>query len=207
MTTDKNVNIKVETPRIRRSPEVARENILAAAEIILRDHGPMELKLTEVAKAAGVATSTVLHHFESIGSVQTALMEKMIAELVARVIEATESAAENSWGTETDITLFDAFEEAGVARLAAWLVMTGEVARLSIVRRAVDDVVERTMRRQSKTLPRAVLEEMVLVSLTVALGAGMFGQALSSLLGKPAGSARAAALLALDARHREVGVL
>ena len=78
MLTDKNVYKKSRTsrktvpPRLRRSPEASRENILAAAEAILTASGPLDLKLTEVAGHAGVVTATVLHHFGSIDGVQTA---------------------------------------------------------------------------------------------------------------------------------------
>ena len=50
----------------RRSAAAARDNILEAAESILRAHGPLELKLASVAAAAGVSTATVLHHFGAI---------------------------------------------------------------------------------------------------------------------------------------------
>ena len=64
--------------RLRRSSEASRENILAAAEAILKAEGPQNLKLVEVAKAAGVVNATVIHHFGSIGELQKALMTRMI---------------------------------------------------------------------------------------------------------------------------------
>jgi len=74
------------TPRIRRTPEESRANILAAAEALLVEQGPQSLRLADVAKAAGVANATVLHHFGSIDAVQQALMERMIADLVESVM-------------------------------------------------------------------------------------------------------------------------
>jgi AcrR family transcriptional regulator len=207
MATDKNVNkkrrggVESSAPRVRRSPAAARANILAASEAILTARGPLELKLTEVAAEAGVATATVLHHFGSIGGVQTALMERMVTALAARVIAITEAAAPDHPPTlEGANALFDAFEAQGAARLAAWLVMTGEAGRLSVVRRAVDEVVSRTLARLSNPPPRAAIEELILASITIALGAGLFGGTLSRLLGRPEGSARAATL-ALIAAH------
>ncbi|MEQ1490819.1 MAG: TetR family transcriptional regulator, partial [Terricaulis sp.] len=48
--------------RVRRAPEDARANILAAAEKLLVEEGPLALKLADVAKAAGVANASVIHH-------------------------------------------------------------------------------------------------------------------------------------------------
>jgi AcrR family transcriptional regulator len=190
----------------RRSAAAARDNILEAAESILRAHGPLELKLASVAAAAGVSTATVLHHFGAIDDVQTALMERMVTRLAARVVEITEAApVDQPPSLEGAQALFDAFEEQGAARLAAWLVMTGEARRLSVVRRAVDQVIDSTLARLSKPPPRVVLEDIILASITTALGSGLFGEALSALLGRPAGSARAAALAALAAGANDVG--
>ena len=51
---------KEPSPRIRRTPEESRANILAAAETLLVEQGPQTLRLADVAKAAGVANATVL---------------------------------------------------------------------------------------------------------------------------------------------------
>jgi AcrR family transcriptional regulator len=193
-------------PPRRRSAAAARENILQAAEAILRSQGPLELKLATVAAAAGVSTATVLHHFGAIDDVQTALMERMVTRLAARVVQITEAAPRDQPpNLEGAQALFDAFEEQGAARLAAWLVMTGEARRLSVVRRAVDQVIDSTLARLSKPPKRVVLEDMILASITTALGSGLFGEALSALLGRPPGSARAAAIAALAAGANEMG--
>ena len=71
--------------RVRRAPEAARDNILAAAERLLVEQGPLALKLVDVAAAAGVANASVLHHFGSIDDVHAALMERMVAQLIADV--------------------------------------------------------------------------------------------------------------------------
>ena len=217
MATDKNVNnksagIEESSPagRRRRSPEAARENILAAAEAILTASGPQDLKLTEVARRAGVSAAAVLHHFASINGVQAALMERMVTNLVARIVAITATTPDHILSEEADTALFDAFEAQGAARLAAWLVMTGEAARLSVVRRAVDQVVQLMLDHlplihpgmqagvAPAPPPRAVIEDMILASITAALGAGLFGAPLSTLLGRPPGSARQAIMAALD---------
>jgi AcrR family transcriptional regulator len=186
-------------PRIRRSPEAARENILAAAEALLVERGPQALKLADVAAQAGVSNATVLHHFSSIDGVQTALMERMIAQLVERILAIAPDGDIQAMRGAGIEALFDAFETRGAARLAAWLELTGEWRRLTIVRKAVQEVVARNLARTG--LPTAAAEDMVLLNVTLAMGVGLFGRSLAALMGKPAGRTRelAEALLALQA--------
>lgn len=213
--TDKNVNNASinnvhETaplpPRLRRSPAAARENILRAAEALLTAGGPQDLKLTEVARGAGVATATVLHHFGSIDGVQAALMERMVTALVTRVVAITRTSPDHLLSVEADQALFDAFEAPGAARLAAWLVMTGEASRLSVVRRAVDEVMNLSQSLPADPPPRRDIEDMVLASIIAALGAGLFGAPLSLLLGRPAHSAREAMMQALASHAERLGL-
>jgi AcrR family transcriptional regulator len=192
--------------RRRRSPAAARDNILEAAEAILTESGPQNLKLTEVARAAGVSAATVLHHFTSIDGVQTALMERMITNLVARIVAITQSSDDHILSTEADAALFDAFEAAGAARLAAWLVMTGEATRLDLVRRAVGQVVDLITAHLPQAPEREVLEDLLLASITAALGSGLFGGPLSALLGRPADTARRTIMAALTAHFATMGV-
>ena len=85
--------------------------------------------------------------------------------------------------------LFDAFEAKGAARLAAWLELTGEGRRLTETRAALQDVLAAQMARYDEA-PAEALEDFVLACITMALAVGLFGPALSDLLGKPAGQAR-----------------
>ncbi|MCA8902623.1 MAG: TetR/AcrR family transcriptional regulator [Hyphomonas sp.] len=185
-------------PRIRRSIEESRSNILSAAESLLVERGPQSLRLADVAKAAGVANATVLHHFGSIDAVQKALMEQMIGDLVDNIlalnVPVDDLSAARGAGLET---LFDAFESRGTARLAAWLELTDESRRLTLVREAVQQVVQQKMANVG--VPVDVAEDMILLSVTLALGVGFFGPSLADLLGKPPGRARELTLRMLRA--------
>jgi AcrR family transcriptional regulator len=182
--------------RARRSPEAARENILSAAERLLVDSGPQALKLADVAAAAGVAHATVLHHFGSIDEVQAALMERMIRQLVAQILEA-KAHAENEADSGLR-ALFDAFEARGAARLAAWLELTGESRRLTMVREAVQEVIAQRMTPNG--MDPTAAEDLVMVSVTLAMGVGLFGQSLGELMGRPPGDVRRLALEFLRGR-------
>jgi AcrR family transcriptional regulator len=176
-------------PRIRRSPEESRSNILSAAESLLVAQGPQSLRLADVATAAGVANATVLHHFGSIDAVQKALMERMIADLVASILAVEvpldDPAAARGVGLKT---LFDAFETRGAARLAAWLELTDETSRLTLVREAVQEVAQKKM--VNAGIPADMAEDLILLSVTLAIGVGLFGPSLGQLIGKPPERAR-----------------
>jgi AcrR family transcriptional regulator len=181
---------------VRRSPEASRDNILIAAERLLVRTGPQSLRLADVAKEAGVANATVLHHFGTIDGVQAALMEKMIAELVSGLLTMDvpdDPRLARGAGLQN---LFDAFEAKGAARLAAWLEMTGESRRLSSVRSAVQTVIRQKI--GAPAADEARFEDAILVSVILAIGVGLFGPTLGELLGKPKARARAVALKLLE---------
>ena len=180
---------------------MARENILAAAEGLLREQGPQALKLTDVAKAAGIAHATVLHHFGSIAEVQAALMEKMIRELVDDLL-ASEPPGEDQMARvmSGSARLFDVLGQKGAARLAAWLEMTGEARRLTMVHEAVSEVAQRRTARDGAS--PEVVEDLILVSIILALGVGLFGASLEKMMEKPDGRARDMALELLRSQVR-----
>ena len=188
---------KTKMPRIRRSPEASRENILIAAESLLVEQGPQSLRLADVAKAAGVANATVLHHFGTIDGVQTALMEKMIGELVSGLLEMHLPDDPREARSVAISRLFDAFGNKGAARLAAWLELTDESRRLRTVREAVQTIIRQKINQPE--LSEAQLEDSVLISVILAIGVGLFGPTLGELLGKPSDRARQIAVKLLEA--------
>jgi TetR/AcrR family transcriptional regulator, repressor for neighboring sulfatase len=198
--------MSIETPapktRLRRTPEAARENILAAAEVLLVEQGPQAIKLADVAKAAGVVHANVIHHFGSIAGVETALMERMIRQLADTVIAGfNEQDASPGFGAQA---LFDAFETKGAARLAAWLELTGEGRRMSLVRQVVDEVVQTRLARDVG-IERDTIVDFILVNIILAIGVGLFGPTLSELLGRPSGRARELALEMVQGRITAMG--
>jgi AcrR family transcriptional regulator len=182
--------------RIRRAPEDARANILAAAEKLLVEDGPLALKLADVAKAAGVANASVIHHFGSIDDLHAALMDRMVQQLIASVLAIGDDASDRLMKHEAVVAaLFDVFETRGAARLAAWLELTGEWRRLTHVREAVQQVVIK--RATFGDINAVAAQDLVLLSVTLAMGAGLFGTALAELIGQEPGRTRKLATEAL----------
>ncbi len=190
--------------RVRRTPEAAREHILTAAEKLLVEDGPLALKLAEVAIAAEVSNGTVLHHFESIDGLHAALMERMTEQLVSNVFAAAMREHDPDAQHEAVMeALFDTFETRGAARLAAWLELTGQWRRLTNVREAVRVVAAK--RAERGDVKAADVEDLVLLAVVMAMGAGLFGRSLGQLIGKPAGRARKLAVAVLRERASKLG--
>jgi AcrR family transcriptional regulator len=179
-------------PRVRRTVEASRDNILSAAEALLAEGGPQSLKILEVARAAEVSPATLIHHFGSIDGVQTALMSRMIRNLVKDMLELAPPAPETTTVEalfQATQALFEAFDGKAAARLAAWLELTGESRRLTLVKDAVVEVVA-ARRVGAAHIVQEEAEDFALCCVCMAMGAGLFGRTLSSLMGKPENRAR-----------------
>jgi len=140
----------------------------------------------------------VLHHFGAIDGLHAALMDRMVQQLVGEVLALADAAGDREIKQEAVVqALFDVFETRGAARLAAWLELTGEWRRMTHVREAVRSVVLK--RASFGDVSPQQAEDIVLVSVTLAMGAGLFGCSLAELIGRPADRPRAAAVAALRA--------
>lgn len=117
--------------RIRRSSEEARRHILSAAETVLLEQGHGGLNLLAIAKQAGMAHSTLLHHFGDIESLKLALVARVQQIVLREVLEKLQPRH----GEEFDINdlvgfVFERISDSGYARLFAWLVASKPDASL-----------------------------------------------------------------------------
>ncbi len=179
-------------PRIRRTSDDSRENILSAAEALLVEQGPQALRLAEVAKRAGVANATVLHHFKTVSGVQSALMERMITALVSQIISVEMTGDLSSARAQMFEALYNAFEAKSTARLAAWLELTDEAARFATVHEAINTVLIEKQTLGDFTVEQ--IEDVVLASICMALGVGLFGNTAERAMNRRDGLARELAL-------------
>ena len=111
--------------RIRRTPEEARTVILEAARERLQNEGPEGLQVKEIATVAGVAHSTVLHHFGSAEGLRSALIEEMGRNLLEDIIAALKSRQGNEPDGDLLLRVFETLSDAGHARLLAWMTLKG----------------------------------------------------------------------------------
>src|SRR5688572_32764728 len=78
-----------ETPRRRRSPQVAKAEALASARRLLLEGGPAAVTLKAVAADAGMGHANLIHHFGSAEGLQTALMASMAQDLAVTLKTAS----------------------------------------------------------------------------------------------------------------------
>ncbi len=114
---------EVKPKRVRRTAEEARRHILEAAEAVLLEQGHSGLTLVRIAKQAGMAHSSLLHHFGDIESLKLALAAHVQQVVLHEVLEKLQPRH----GDDLDIKelvsyVFTRISDSGYARLFAWLV-------------------------------------------------------------------------------------
>jgi len=112
------------TKRIRRSPEEARNAILAAARARLLAHGLDGLKIADVARDAGMSHATLIHHFGSSLGMRDALLDAMTAELLNDFVAVFDAGGERAPQFDRLLErLFATLSDPRNAQLFGWLAM------------------------------------------------------------------------------------
>ncbi|MET0387525.1 MAG: TetR/AcrR family transcriptional regulator [Polyangiales bacterium] len=110
--------------RTRRSATEARQRILEAAQQQLMQVGPEALRLTDLARELQVSHPAILHHFGSREGLVAAVVRHSLQGLSDQLIAALRG------GTGTDRLelvemVADVCGDGGLARLLAWLLLSG----------------------------------------------------------------------------------
>lgn len=109
--------------RKRRSSTEAREAILDAAEVMLREVGPAGIRLQEVAKTVGVSHPAVLHHFGSREGLLQAVMERSLASVQAGLLAAVLDSRDTEDVKQLLERVSEQLQEKGRARNFLWLAL------------------------------------------------------------------------------------
>jgi len=109
------------TPRRRRAPEVARQEILDAAERVFAESQPDQVGLKHVAREAGVSHALITHYFGTYAGLIEAALERRIQTVRAGLLERLREAGALSRPGELIGVLFRALEDPVHLRLARWL--------------------------------------------------------------------------------------
>lgn len=178
--------------RKRRTPKEARALILEVAENRLAAHGPEGLKVADVARDAGIAHSTLLHHFGSTAELQKDLVDQMVQRLLRDILE--QLSGEKLGGVDGFGILqkvFAVLADRGHARLMAWLMLTGQRTDTGqeIADRLLYDVVE-AIYAQSVAEGRPITPDTkrdakfaVYLAAIAAMGDGLSGPVLAPIIG------------------------
>ncbi|MBT8138908.1 MAG: TetR/AcrR family transcriptional regulator [Gammaproteobacteria bacterium] len=113
--------------KTHKSQQAARTAILDAAEKVITGVGPAGLRISAVAKEAGMAHPNVLHHFGSREGLIAAVAERVGLRATERITAAIKTAAEAS-ADKKHLALTAVLDTAFLGdegRLVAWLHMSG----------------------------------------------------------------------------------
>jgi AcrR family transcriptional regulator len=180
---------KAQGPRVRRTPEEARTLALASARRLLLADGPDAITLQAVATDLGMSHTNLIHHFGSAAGLQSELMRQMVSELTT-TIESAVMRLRAGKGEVKDFVdiVFDAFDQGGAARLAAWMTLTGESMHLEPIGEVVRDHIDSVERgAESEGSGAGVHERVTSATLFVtvaALGDAIIGNQLRKMVGR-----------------------
>lgn len=108
--------------RRRRPPEIARQELLDAAERVFARFHPSHVGLKEVAHEAGVSHALITHYFGTYGGLVEAALERRLVGLRTRIAERLRDAGVLSRPEELIGLLFTALQDPVHLRLMKWLV-------------------------------------------------------------------------------------
>jgi len=109
------------TVRRRRAPEVARQEILDAAERVFLEFQPDQVGLKDVAREAGVSHALITHYFGTYAGLIEAALERRIQKVREGLLERLREAGVLSRPLELIGLLFRALEDPVHLRLTRWL--------------------------------------------------------------------------------------
>lgn len=187
-------------PRRRRSALEAKEEVLASARKLLIERGPDAVTLKAVADDLGMSHSNVLHHFGTAGELQSELMSAMVRDLAAALMGAVALLRSDAGAPRLLVDeVFEAFDKGGAGRLAAWIVLSGNIGHLEPVRAAVTELVRVLEEKfaHEKGDPHRGVTSVVLFIALMAFGDSVIGEPLKEMLDRERSSARKVAAFLL----------
>lgn len=171
--------------RRRRTPEEARLEVLACARARLLAGGADSVTLKAVADDLGMTHANLIHHFGSAEGLQSALMGSMVADL-SNALDAAIARLRTDEGAPLELinAVFDAFAEGGAGKLAAWIVLKGDLTHLEPVRAAVNGLVEAIRDKLGDPMtasPKQLSSAVLFIALS-AFGEALIGPPLRDML-------------------------
>jgi AcrR family transcriptional regulator len=166
--------------RRRRSPEEAQALILDAAERLFAERGPDRVSVLDVAVAAGVSHSLVLHYFRTYAELVRSVLgrrNRMVFQQVKQRLLAEAETCAPPQPDELIGLILATVAEPTHARLLAWAALSGEGQHLKMVQnqglsRVVDLLALRlsSLGGAAASAPRTRIEDAILVAIAAVHG-------------------------------------
>ena len=181
------------TKRTRRLAVDVRADAMREARRLLLADGPNAVTLKAVGAALGMTHANLIHHFGSAAGMQAALVEDMLQRTRDRVraIIADVRTGEVAPRALVDL-VFDNFEADGTGKLAAWLILSGESARLAPMMRGIHDLMDAIEADvpDPHTHTRQHITTATLLLVLTAIGDSLAGSELHAAVGREPEAAR-----------------
>ena len=118
--------------KTHKSPQEAQDAILDAAEALMVEVGPAGLRISAVAKKAGMAHPNIIHHFGSREGLINALAERVGRRATERITQAIDEAvkADPKKRVEAMTRVFDTAYQGDEGKAAVWLHLSGAESSL-----------------------------------------------------------------------------
>ena len=177
--------------RQRRSPEVARQLLIDAAERMFAKAHPGEVGLKDVAREAGVSHALITHYFGTYAGLVEAALERRLAALRGRIGERLREAGALARPEELLGMLFAALEDPVHLRLMKWMVASERPAPLfALQQRGLAVIAQQvaTAVRPGSTGPTremiATIELALVTAVAAATGYAISKRALAAAIGQ-----------------------
>jgi len=183
-----------EKVRRRRSPELARTELLDAAERLFRDLPPDKIGLKDVAREAEVSHALITHYFGTFDGLVEKVFERRTQRLRAVIIERLTTTGISNAG-ELIAILFTTFDDPVHLRLMKWLLASesGSVVHALALRdRGISIIAEQVAKvidPNADVVARREVELALVITVSAAFGYTATKLALASAIGaKPDGT-------------------
>ncbi len=167
-------------PRRRRSPELARTELLDAAERVFAELQPDQVGLKEIAEDAGVSHALITHYFGTYAGLIEAVFERRNRVLRDKIIDGLTMPGALTRAGELLGMLWTALEDPIHVRLMRWLIAS-ERPNASHAFAFQDHGLQQVARRVAATLttkPSAEMIDRIEITLITAVAAA-YGYATS----------------------------
>ena len=164
-------------PRKRRTPEQARREIMEAAKEVLLSQGPDALKISNIAKQAGISHPLILHHFGSTDGLILELQNEIARNIREQLLHTFQNISIEQGLTQVLSNL----SSPSHARLMAWLIARGHSPFPPEEEKGLQRI--RDVLHEKTGRPKKELNHLILIILFAMYGEGLFGQDLRIRLG------------------------
>lgn len=171
--------------KTHKSPEQARKAILDAAEKIVVEVGPAGLRISAVAKKAGMAHPNIIHHFGSREGLLNALAERVGKNATERTTQAISEAliATPEQRVAALTHVLDSAYQGDEGKVAVWLHLSGADSSLRSNMQRIVELAHELRKTVNQDVSYASTNRLVMLVTMALVGEVVSGAGIKDALG------------------------